>query len=204
MKKPHRLIASLFVTLAALGASVAAQAQNTSGNSNSIYSSAYTPGSAYVDLGIGHSDYSLGNGIGLFGADQGDSAYSIHAGSYFNKNWGMEVGYTDLGRVNRAGGTTSADTISLSLVGKLPLSPSFNLLGKVGTTWGRTKVSSNPASGVVSGDDGGFGLSYGLGAEFAFNPQWSAVLQYESYNLKFAGDRTERVGATTLGARYHF
>jgi OOP family OmpA-OmpF porin len=89
-------------------------------------------------------------------------------------------------------------------VGKFPLSPSFNLLGKVGTTWGRTDVSAYPASGIASGSEDGFGLSYGVGAEYVFSPQWSTTLQYESYDLKFAGDRTDNVAATTLGVRYKF
>jgi opacity protein-like surface antigen len=203
MKKSQRIMTSLLLVAASLGVSVGAQAQNNAANSTSNFPAAAT-GRAYLDFGFGKSDYSLGNGIGVFGADQGDTAYNIHAGSYFNNNFGMELGYTDFGRVARAGGTTNADAISLSLVGKLPLGTSFNLLGKIGTTWGRTKVSANPASGIVSGDDGGFGLSYGLGAEFAITPQWSAVLQYESYNLKFAGNRSDRIGATTLGARYSF
>src|SRR5450830_522773 len=203
MKTSHRVITSVALAIASLGVSVGAQAQSNTTNPNNNFST-YTPGSAYVDLGVGKSDFALGNGIGIFGAEQGDTSYSIRGGSYFNNNFGMELGYTDLGRISRAGGNTSADVLGLSVVGKLPLSPSFNLLGKVGTTWSRTKVSSNPASGVVAGDDGGFGLSYGVGGELAFNPQWSAVLQYESYNLKFAGDRTERVGNTTLSARYHF
>jgi len=203
MKKSTRIISTLCLAGAALGVSLGAQAQTNSANSNNNYS-AYAPGSAYFDLGIGKSDYALGNGIGIFGAEQGDTSYSLHAGSYFSTNFGAELAYTDLGRVSRAGGTTNADAISLSIVGKLPVGTSFNVLGKIGTTWGRTKVSSVPASGVVAGDDGGFGLSYGIGAEFAFDPKWSAVLQYESYNLKFAGDRTERVGSTTLAVRYHF
>lgn len=203
MKKSHRVITSVALAIASLGVSIGAQAQSNTANSSNTMS-AYTPGNAYVELGIGKSDYSLSNGIGIFGAEQGDSSYSIRGGSYFNNNLGMELGYSDLGRINRAGGTTSADVLSVSLIGKLPLSPSFNLLGKVGTTWSRTKVSSALNSGVVAGDDGGFGLSYGVGGEFAFNPQWSAALEYESYNLKFPGDRTERVGNTTLSARYHF
>ena len=90
------------------------------------------------------------------------------------------------------------------MLGKLPLNASFNLLGKVGTTYGHTRVSSSPFSGVAEGSESGFGLSYGLGAEYLFTPQWSAVLQYEEHKLKFAGGETDRVGLTTVSARYRF
>jgi opacity protein-like surface antigen len=78
------------------------------------------------------------------------------------------------------------------------------LLGKVGTTYSRTEVSSNPASGIAQGSENGFGLSYGLGVEYAFTPQLSTVLQYESADMKFAGDRKERVGNTSLSIRYSY
>jgi hypothetical protein len=170
----------------------------------STMSNLYAPGTSYVELGIGKSDYSLGNGIGVFGSDQGDTSYSVRAGSYFNNNMGLEVGYTNFGTINRAGGTTKAQGINLSLLGKMPLNANFNLLGKIGTTYSYTDVSSNPASGVVAGSANGFGLSYGVGAEYVFSPQWSGVLQYESQDLKFAGDHNDRVGVTSLSARYRF
>ena len=56
----------------------------------------------------------------------------------------------------------------------------------------------------MSGSESGFGVSYGLGAEYAFNPNWSAVLQYDGYDLKFAGSGRDRVSATTVGFRYRF
>ncbi len=162
------------------------------------------PGSSYIGLNAGQSDFSLGNGTGLFPSDSKDTAYSIHGGSYFNNNFGLELGYTNFGKIDRAGGSTKAEGINLSLVGRLPLSPQFNLLGKIGTTYGRTDVSALPGSGVASGRESDFGLSYGLGAEYAFNPNWSAVLQYDQHDLKFAGSGNDRISATTLGVRYRF
>lgn len=162
------------------------------------------PGSSYLELGIGQSDYSLGNGSGLFDSEDGDTAYSIRGGSFFNANVGMEIGYTNFGKINRAGGTTKAEGINLSVVGRMPLSPSFNVLGKIGTTYGHTNVSSSLGSGVVAGSEKDFGLSYGIGAEYLITPQWSGVLQYESTKMQFAGDRSDRVGLTSLSARYRF
>lgn len=201
MKNSHHATVSLVLAAVALTLAAGAQAQsNPTDNKAPIYGA----GSAYMDLGVGQSDFSLGNGIGVFGSDQGDTSYSLRGGRYYGQNWGLELGYTDFGSVERAGGRTKADGINISVIGKLPLNPAFNLLGKIGTTYSRTDVSSNPASGVVAGSESGFGLSYGIGVEYAFTPKWSAVLQYESQDMKFAGDRDERVGVTTLSARYQF
>ena len=203
MRNTHHLISSLIVTAASLAAVTGAQAQTNTSASGTGFSVA-APGNSYIGLGVGKSDFKLGNGLGIFDSDQGDTSYSVHAGSYFNNNFGVEIGYTDFGGINRAGGRTKADGVNLSLIGKMPLSESFNLLGKLGTTYGRTKVSSAPGSGITAGDETGFGLSYGVGAEYVFNPKWSAALQYDSHDMKFAGDSKERIGVTTLSARYHF
>ncbi len=195
--KNFSLTSRLLIVAAACAAALGAQAQSTAPGM-------YAPVSSYIDLGVGQSDFSLGNGTGLFGADRRDTAYAIRGGGFSSNNLGAEMGYTDFGSINRAGGSTKAQGINLSLLGRLPLNASFNLLGKLGTTYARTRVSSNPLAGVAQGSERGFGLSYGLGAEYLFSPQWSTVLQYESQKLKFAGDETDRVGLTTLSARYRF
>ena len=164
----------------------------------------YSPGSSYIGFNAGQSDFSLGNGTGLFSGDDKDTAYNIYAGSYFNPYLGLELGYTDFGKAKRGGGDTKAMGFNLSLVGRYPIGTSFNLLGKVGTTYGRTEVSSLAGSGVTPGKENGFGLSYGVGAEYLFTPQLSAVLQYDEHRLEFAGTGRDRIGAATLGLRYRF
>ncbi|MBH1957476.1 outer membrane beta-barrel protein [Polaromonas sp.] len=196
MKSLHRTFSAAVLAVAALTAAAGAQAQSNY--------SLYAPGSGYVGLNAGQSSYSLGNGLSLFSADDHDTAYNIYTGSFFNQNFGAELGYTDFGKIDRAGGRTKAEGINLSLVGRVPVSQSFNLLGKLGTTYGRTDVSSLPGSGVASGKETGFGVSYGLGAEYVFNPQLSAVLQYDEHRLKFAGEGRDSISATTVGLRYRF
>jgi OmpA-OmpF porin, OOP family len=196
MKKLSRT-SRLLIAAAASTLALGALAQNTASNMSAAVSS-------YVELGLGQTNFSLDNGTGLFGAERRDTAYTLRGGGYSTNNLGAEIGYTDFGSINRGGGDTKAQGINLSLLGKLPLNASFNLLGKIGTTYGHTRVSSSPFSGITGGSESGFGLSYGLGAEYVFTPQWSGALQYESHKLKFAGDQTDRIGLTTLSARYRF
>jgi OmpA-OmpF porin, OOP family len=198
MKLFNQTLSATILAVAAFTAGGAAQAQ-----SNTNYA-LYGPGAAYVGLNVGKSDFSLGNGIGLFASEKRDTVYNIYTGSYFNENFGLELGYTNFGKVARAGGTTKAEGFNLSLIGRAPISPSFNLIGKLGSTYGRTDVSAAPGAGIATGRETGFGVSYGLGAEYVFNPQLSAVLQYDEHRMKFAGDSRERVNATTVGLRYRF
>ena len=202
-----RTFSATILAVAALAAATGAQAQDsstTSGNSYSSNYSFYAPGSRYFGLNIGQSDFSLPNGTGAFPSDNKDTSYNIYGGSYFNNNFGLELGYTDFGKINRGGGQTDAEGINLSLVGRLPLSNSFNLLGKVGTTYGRTRVSAAPASGLATGNESDWGVSYGIGAEWAFTPALSAVLAWDEHNLKFVGTGKERVSTTSIGLRYRF
>ncbi len=193
MKKSNRLFARLVLAAASLAVGVGAQAQ-----------SGLSPGHSYIGLGAGQSDFSLTNGTGLFASDKRDTAYNVNVGTYFNSNVGVELGYTDFGQVDRAGGRTKADGFNLSLLGRLPLNASFNLMGRLGTTYAKTEVTSAAGAGVAAGSERDFGWSYGVGAEFIFHPQWSAVLQYEEHDLKFPGGDRDRISAATLSARYRF
>lgn len=193
-------IALVAVTFAA-ASGVSAQTTSTSASGNTSW---YAPNSAYIGFNAGQSSYRQGCGTGAFSCGDKDDAYSIYGGSMLNNNFGLELGYIDMGDIARGGGTTKAQGVNLSLVGKLPLSQSFGVFGKVGTTYGRTKVSSLPGSGVTAGNEDGFGLSVGAGVSYDFSERWSAVLQWDRHDFKFAGAGRESINATTVGLKYRF
>ena len=196
MKFSQRALAHVIVAVASLTVVAGAHAQADT--------STYGFGKGYIGLNAGQSDYSLGNGTGLYGSTNRVTAYSITGGSYFNNNLGLEIGYTDFGNISRAGGTTRAEGLNISLVGKLPMSESFNLLGKIGLTYGRTSVSTQPGSGIADGTENGWGVSMGLGAEYLMTAQLSALLQFDAHEMKFVGGGRDRVSVTSLGLRYRF
>jgi OmpA-OmpF porin, OOP family len=206
MNKPFRNIATALVAAAGLAGLSGAQAQSTAAQNSGGPFAMNSTYKGYIGLNAGQTDYRLSNGLGLFSSDNRANSYSLTGGAYFTNNLGVELGYTDFGTINRAGGTSRADAFSVSLVGKLPLAPSFNLLGKVGTSYGRTEVSAAPGSGVTPGSDSGFGLLVGVGAEYMFTPNWSVLLQYDAHDLRFIGGSSdrERVGVASLGVRYSF
>ena len=205
MKKYCLAASALSVIVASMFAASAVQAQTTPRNPDGPFAMAGST-AGYIGLSAGQTDYRLGNGNGSFNSDNRSTSYKVVGGAYFTNNLGVEVGYTDFGRINRGGGETRADGFSLSVVGKLPIAPSINLLGRVGTTYARTEVNVQPGSGLTGGSDIGFGLSGGVGAELMFSPKLSAVLQYDSHDLRFAGSTRERetIGVTSVGLRYQF
>ncbi len=201
MKHSSRhLLSTLCVAAAALCA-VSAHAQS----SNTGLANLYGRGTSHIGFNVGLTDYKLNDGTGLFGSDNNSTAYNIYAGSYFvDSNIGLEVGYSDFGRVSRAGGHADADGVNISLIGRLPMSESFSLLGKVGGTYSRTHVSAAGGSGVASGSESGLDWSYGVGAELAFSRQWSGVLQYDEHRVSYAGNVDDRIKVTSLGVRYRY
>lgn len=207
MKKAtlHRSLKLSGFVLAVASMTLAAGVQAQTSSNPGMGRGLYAPGASYIGFNAGRSNFkNLGNGTGLFGSNQRDTSYSLSGGTYFNDNFGVELGYSAFGRVARAGGTTDAEGINLGLVAKAPLGDQFNLLGRIGTTYGRSNVSSAPGSGVVGGRASGFGLSYGVGAEYAFNTNWSAVLQYDEYNINFANSGRSKINTTSVGLRYRF
>ena len=198
-----RILSGLAVAVASLTLATGIQAQTSTRSGGPM--SMYAPGSGYIGFNAGRTHYGDRQfNLTGFVNDRDNNAYSLYGGSYFNNNFGLELGYNDFGRVNRYGGSTKANAVSLSLVGRLPVGQSFNLLGRVGGSYVRTDVSAAANSNIPSGRDNRFDLSYGIGAQYNFTPAWSAVLQYDEYNMRYAGGSRDRLNTTTLGVRYHF
>jgi len=197
MKNSLRLIPCL-VALAC-----GAAAAQTSGTG--LTNRSYLPGTqqGYVGLSGGQSNYDLRSGTGGFAFDDSDTAWKLYSGGYFNQNFGVELGYINMGKAERIGGSTKAQGLNLSLVGRAPLNEQFDVFGKVGTTYGRTRTGGNSGFGVTTGKDDGFGLSYGAGLRWAFNPQWAAVLEWERHRFHFA-DGNSDVDMTSVGVQYRF
>ncbi len=213
MKIPRhlaRMLPAAALSVAALGTSGIASAQITASSSSSG-PWVRPPGSSYIGLNIGRSDYSFSKGSGVFRSDTEDTTYGIKVGSYFTNYAGLELGYIDFGDAARGGGGTDAQGFNISLVGRFPfgertgfLGDSFNLLGKIGTTYSRTETTALPDSGIQSGKEDGFRPSWGLGAEYRFASNISAVLQYDRHYVEFAGDEKDHIGVTSVGLRYNF
>ncbi len=209
------------IALAAACGTTAVQAQGTSSTSTNTSTHSGTSSSGYglqarnsvlpytqdgyIGLSGGRSAYSLNRGPAGSGLDYDDSgsAYKIYTGGFFHPNAGVEFGYLNAGKAHRLGGNTEAHGFNLSLVGRAPLGEQFDIFGKVGTTYGRTRTSGLAGTGVALGKDNGFGLSYGLGARWAFTPQWAAVIEWENHKLKFS-DGKQDVKMTTVGLQYRF
>ena len=161
-------------------------------------------GRGYIGLSLGRSHYTSSCGATSFSCDSNGNAVEISAGSMLGNFWGVELGFLDMGRISRGGGTTRARGVDLSLVGKTPVWDALGVFGKVGATYGRTETSAATGSTTATGSERGFGLSYGAGVSYDFTPSLSATLALESHDFRFAGGARDPVRSTSLGLQYKY
>lgn len=200
---PHPKLRMVLIT-AAMVLSAAAQAQSSNVSGAASGSSWYNPsGSRYFGLNVGRSNYAGNCGLGAFTCEDTATAYNVYSGSMWNKNVGLELGLADFGKIDRNGGTTKAYGFSAKAVGVMPLSESVSGFAKLGTLFGKTKVTADSGSGVATGSDDGWGASYGLGLSLDITPQLAGVLEWEQSHMKFAGNR-DHINFTSVGLKYRF
>jgi opacity protein-like surface antigen len=191
----------------ALGASTLVAAQSTDygrwSDTASDRPHSWIPGTSYgyVGVNLGRSEYDL-NCIGGFECDDGGFAGKIYTGGKFNRMFGVEVAYVNLGQAKANGGSVEAQLANLSLVGNIPIGEMFNVYGKVGGFYGFTDTDST-APGAASGEENDFGWSYGLGVQFDINRNWAVTGDWDHYRVDFT-DRSDDVQLWSVGLMYKF
>lgn len=158
-----------------------------------------SPGRSYLGLNLGRSRYQPGcEGTALLCAES-DRPTEIFLGTMATNFWGVELGYMNLERLAPGVGETRQG-LSLSLVGKTRMGPSVGLFGKVGA---RSDTSVLGASGSLTTGQG-IGLSYGAGLSLDFSPRFSASLEWDSNDFRFAGGSRDPVRSTSLGLQFRY
>ena len=116
---------------------------------------------------------------------------------------GLEVGYTDFGRIRTLGGETDAWAVPITLTVGVPLGPRFDVMGKVGGLYGRTDVEADPDSIFDTGHKSGWGWTYGAAASFNITPTVAIRADWDRYKLDFIGGRRD-VDMLTAGVQFRF
>lgn len=205
------------VAAAVLAITVPAVAQTTGATTTSSTASSPSPSNlgeqwrwpyqrefwGYVGASVGRSDFRDVDCFSGFACDRTDTGFKIFAGGKMNNVLGLELSYINLGRADIAGGNARAQGANISLVAGVPIGDRFGLNGKVGTTYGWTHTSTS-VPGYDSGDDHGWGLSYGVGASYAITRATELRLDWDRYRFDFRGPGDRDVDLLSAGINYKF
>jgi len=121
-----------------------------------------------------------------------DTAWRILGGYQIDRNFAVELGYHDFGKVKATGfgvnGEVTANVWELVAVGTLPLRNRFSVYGKLGGYRGDTNLRSNVG---FSGSDTNTDITFGVGGRYDFSPQIAFRAEYQAY---------QSVGGSTVGS----
>ncbi len=148
-----------------------------------------------------------------------DTGYKLFGGYQINRNFGVEAGWFDVGRMGFTATTTPAGTLvgdvrfnglNLDLVGTLPISDRFSLLGRIGGAYVRTRGTFSSTGAVVMPFAGTstsaqrFGLEYGVGLAWHLTEAWELRAEGERIHVNDSVGNKGQVDLLTLGVVYHF
>jgi len=149
--------------------------------------------------------------------DQRGNAYKAFVGIPLTPNWAVETGYFDLGRTGFDASTDPAGTVSnrtriqglnVDLVGTLPVTDNWDLLGRVGAAYAQTKshVNGTGAASAATGSTSERDTNYkfGFGTQYAFTPALSMRLEGERYRVRDAVGKHANVDLISVGLVYRF
>lgn len=175
-----------------------------------ISASAHAAG-AYIGTNIGSVEHRLPVGDG---SDKEHKAgVKLYGGYSFNENFGVEGGYVHMGKVSNSD-TDGINTVSASYRARalyiagtatMPLSQQFSLFAKAGVTANRGRVTArfNGNSDTVSRSH--TAAMFGVGAEYNFAKNMSAVAEYENFGKVInVDDRSTKAQMLSVGLRYKF
>jgi OOP family OmpA-OmpF porin len=121
----------------------------------------------------------------------------------------VELGYHQLGdaKASFPGGQVDfeANAIELVGVGLLPLANNFALYAKAGFYRGETEATGSNALGSVNEKETNTDLTYGLGAQYNFNPKFGVRAEWQRYtNMGGEAIGESDVDVLSIGAVVRF
>ena len=156
----------------------------------------------HAGISFGQSKFDLTCPSG-FSCDDKDQFFKLYAGGRFNNAIGLEVGAMNFGKFAAGGGEFDGWGADAAIVAGIPIGANSSVFAKLGVVYARTEVSADPASGIVTGKERGFGGRWGLGAQVGLTKEWALRADFDRYRVPLPGDH-EDVEALTLGVQYTF
>jgi OmpA-OmpF porin, OOP family len=152
----------------------------------------------YIGGSLGQSDIDDEITSGLINGSQSvdgkDTAWKIFGGFMFNRHFGLEVAYVDLGEVSYSGTTDAFGPIELvtdgkvevagvniSAVGAVPVTEQFSVFGKLGFLFWDAEANDITGGRPFSATDDGADLSFGVGLGYNFTRNLGVRAEWEMF-----------------------
>jgi OmpA-OmpF porin, OOP family len=159
----HKMLSPTLLAVLIGAATFGAQAQDTG---------------FYVGAGAGQSFVDEGS------YDDEDTAFSAFGGYQFNRWFGLEAGYVDLGKLEPdvAGQSLEASSAYLSAVGTLPFTEKFSGYAKAGLQ--RWDLDTAIPGLTGTRDDNGTDPTYGVGLQYRFTDAFALRGEYSRFEVE--------------------
>jgi OOP family OmpA-OmpF porin len=165
----------------------------------------------YIGGSVGESDADEGNAIPDLitsgPVDGKDSGMKFFGGYQFNQNLAVELAYVDLGKATYSGtfggspvtgGSVKTSGLNASVVGTLPLNPSFSLFAKAGMFSWEAKARDVTGGTPFSGKEDGADLSFGFGGAYNLTKNFSLRAEWEQF------EAIDKISLLSVGVAYKF
>ena len=156
-----------------------------------------------------------GSTMSAFSKDEKDSpSYKLFIGKQLNRYLALEAGYFDLGKFGfnaaTSDGTFNGQAgfrgVNLDLVGQIPLTERFSVLGRIGANYAKTNThfTGNRLNAVTGPNmtEKKSGLKAGLGLEYKFTEALAMRAEVERYRVNDAVGNRGDVDMVSLGLVY--
>lgn len=161
---------------------------------------------AYLGGSIGQSDIDEQITTGLItggSVDGKDSAFKFFGGYMFNRHFGLEAAYVDLGELSYSGnflgtpvtgGTVELSGVSVSALGAVPIGERFSIFGKIGLFMWDAEARDTTGGLPFSASDEGTDLAFGVGLGYHFTPHLGVRAEWEMLTTDDADSSLLSVG----------
>ena len=153
----------------------------------------------FIGGSIGQSDIDDDITRGLINGNQSvdgkDSAWKIFGGYMFNRNFGLEAAYVDLGEVSYSGTFTDAfgtapvtggkvevTGFNISAIGAYPVTERFSVFGKLGFFFWEAEASDTTGGQPFFAQDNDVDLSFGVGLGYNFTRNLGVRAEWELFD----------------------
>jgi OOP family OmpA-OmpF porin len=155
---------------------------------------------SYVKLGVGQSEYKVES------ESENKTATSIAYGFSVNKNFGVEVGYVNFGKIEASAQdiyvSAKNQSFYLAGVGTLALTDAFSIYGKLGATSNRFEVGLDMPGLSGTARETKTRPLLGVGLAYNFTKDIAGTLEYQQYGKALA--ESFSLSTLTAGVKYNF